>query len=172
MTEIRKLLIAAAVAAVSFAAAPVGAQSPTRTQNIAEILAEAGNFQTLLAAVEAAGMTDRLTGVEPYNVYPYTVFAPTDDAFAALPEGTIDTLLMPDNRRDLQAILKNHIFPGTIDRAGYYTARGSRISFNYDFRPVNGNMSNWFTAQRVTPSEFDIMAENGTIHVVDSVLLP
>ena len=135
-------------------------------------MAEAGNFQTLLAAVDAAGMTDRLAGVEPYNVYPYTVFAPTDEAFAALPEGTVDTLLMPENRRDLQNVLRNHIFPGTIDRDDYYTTRGSRISFNYDFRPVNGNMPNWFTAQTTTPAEFDIAAENGTIHVVDSVLLP
>ena len=172
MNKIRELLIAATVATASVAAAPASAQSPARTQSIAEVLAEAGNFQTLLAAVEAAGMTDRLTGAEPYNVYPYTVFAPTDEAFAALPDGTVETLLMPENRRDLQIVLKNHIFPGTIDRAGYYTARGSRISFNYDFRPVNGNMSNWFTAQQVTPSEFDIMAENGTIHVVDSVLVP
>ena len=115
-------------------------------------------------------MTDRLLGVEPYT-YEYTVFAPTDEAFAALPAGTVENLLLPENRRELQRILKNHILPGIISLREYYPTYQPRITFNYDFMTINGHMVE-FNADGVTPTEFDIGASNGIIHVVDTVLLP
>lgn len=165
MTRIRTLLLAAGAAS----AMALGAGSAS-AQSIAEVLAATGNHETLLAAVEAAGMTERLLGEEPYT-YEYTVFAPTDEAFAALPAGTVETLLLPENRRELQRVLKNHILPGLITLTDYYATRGDRITFNYDFMTINGHMVE-FNADGVTPTEFDIGASNGVIHIVDAVLVP
>lgn len=135
------------------------------TPNLVEVASSAGQFDTLVAAVGAAGLADTLSGDGPF-----TVFAPTDDAFAALPAGTVDTLLRPENRDQLVSILTYHVVPGTVmagDLAGtnqdVATVQGSTIHVDgRDGVKVNG----------ATVVQADIAASNGVIHVIDEVLLP
>lgn len=135
------------------------------TLNIVETAAEAGTFQTLLAAATAAGLADALTGEGPL-----TVFAPTDEAFAALPAGTVDSLLQPENIDTLRAILLYHVVEGDVraaqvvnlDAAG--TLNGQRVDV-----AVNGSTVNIDNAEVVAA---DVLATNGVIHVIDTVLMP
>jgi uncharacterized surface protein with fasciclin (FAS1) repeats len=132
--------------------------------NIVETAVEAGSFTTLVAAVEAAGLVETLSGEGPF-----TVFAPTDEAFAALPEGTVESLLLEENRDQLIAILTYHVVPGAVmstdlsDGMMAATVQGGEITIDLD----NGVMVN--DANVVTA---DIEASNGVIHVIDSVILP
>ncbi|MEL6550507.1 MAG: fasciclin domain-containing protein [Pseudomonadota bacterium] len=157
---IRKTLFAlttsAAMATSAFAAG--------HSKDIVDTAAEAGSFETLLAAATAAGLVDTLKGEGPF-----TVFAPTDEAFAALPEGTVETLLMPENQDQLVAILTYHVVPGKVmstdlsDDMMAATVNGAEIMIDLD----SGVMVN--TANVVSA---DIEASNGVIHVIDSVILP
>jgi len=94
-----------ALAATTALAAPAMAQD----MNIVETAVEAGSFTTLVAAVEAAGLAETLSGEGPF-----TVFAPTDEAFAALPEGTVESLLLPENQEQLISVLTYHVVPGAV----------------------------------------------------------
>ena len=131
---------------------------------IPEVAAKAGQFKTLLAAAKAAGLVDALVGKGPL-----TVFAPTDDAFAKLPEGTVATLLKPENKEKLANILKYHVVAGRVysedvvklDSAK--TLLGQKVSVKTG-RGVRINKSKVVAA--------DIDASNGVIHVIDAVLLP
>ena len=133
--------------------------------DIVDTAVEAGSFTTLVAAVQAAGLEETLRGEGPF-----TVFAPTDEAFAALPEGTVESLLLEENRDQLVAVLTYHVLPGKVmsgDIAGQElsvaTVEGSEVSVNAtDGVMVNG--ANVVTA--------DIETSNGVIHVVDAVILP
>ncbi|MED5411876.1 MAG: fasciclin domain-containing protein, partial [Pseudomonadota bacterium] len=125
----------------------------------------AGQFNTLVAAVQAAGLVDVLKGDGPF-----TVFAPTDDAFAALPEGTVENLLKPENKDQLVAVLTYHVVPGKImssDIAGEKTevasVEGSELSVDAtDGVKVDG----------AVVVAADIETTNGVIHVIDQVVLP
>ena len=131
---------------------------------IVETAIEAGSFTTLVAAVEAAGLVETLSGEGPF-----TVFAPTDEAFAALPEGTVESLLLPENRDQLVAILTYHVVPGAVmstdltDGMTAATVQGGEITIDLD----NGVMVN-----DATVTAADIQASNGVIHVIDAVILP
>ena len=132
--------------------------------DIVETASAAGSFTTLLAAAEAAGLVDALKGEGPL-----TVFAPTDEAFAKLPEGTIESLLLPENKETLAGILQMHVISGKVkskDLAGKTlnaeTLNGTVAIDGTDGVTVNG-------AKVVTA---DIKASNGVIHVIDTVLLP
>jgi uncharacterized surface protein with fasciclin (FAS1) repeats len=139
--------------------------------DIVDVAAGAGSFNTLVAAVKAAGLVDALKGDGPL-----TVFAPTDEAFAALPAGTLDSLLKPENKEQLKAILLYHVVPGKVMSADLKgtvnatTLEGSTIEI------VTNNT--WSKAQRqVTVNgakvvKVDVAASNGVIHVIDAVLLP
>ncbi|MEM1151739.1 MAG: fasciclin domain-containing protein [Pseudomonadota bacterium] len=133
-------------------------------KDIVDTAAEAGSFETLLAAATAAGLVDTLKGDGPF-----TVFAPTDEAFAALPEGTVESLLQPENQDQLVAILTYHVVPGKVmstdlsDDMTAATVNGAEIMIDLD----DGVMVN--TASVVSA---DIEASNGVIHVIDSVILP
>lgn len=135
------------------------------TMNIVETAADAGSFGTLLAAAKAAGLADALSGTGPL-----TVFAPTDEAFAALPEGTVETLLKPENIDTLKAILLYHVVEGDVraaqvvglDAAG--TLNGQRVDI-----AVNGDTVSVDNARVVAA---DVVATNGVIHVIDKVLMP
>ena len=136
------------------------------TDTIVETASKAGSFGTLLAAAKAAGLAD-LLGSEG----PFTVFAPTDDAFAALPDGTVEMLLKPENKDKLVSILKYHVVPGRVyaDQAvgagSASTAQGLSVSIE----------KGWNGAVRINDAKVvnaDIEASNGVIHVIDSVLLP
>ena len=132
--------------------------------NIAEVAAAAGNFETLLAAVEAAGLVDALTSEGPF-----TVFAPTDEAFAALPEGTLEALLA-DPQGQLTQILLYHVVPGKVmstdlsDGMAAETVQGSPVTFSIKDGVVKVNDATVIAA--------DIEASNGVIHVIDAVILP
>lgn len=133
-------------------------------KDIVDTAAEAGSFETLLAAATAAGLVDTLKGDGPF-----TVFAPTDEAFAALPEGTVETLLKPENQDQLVAILTYHVVPGKVmstdlsDDMTAATVQGGEITIDLD----NGVMIN-----EASVVSADIEASNGVIHVIDAVILP
>ena len=155
-------MIRALTLAASLLAAPVFAGG--HSKDIVDTAVEAGSFNTLVAAVQAAGLVDVLKGDGPF-----TVFAPTDAAFAALPEGTVETLLMPENKDQLVAILTYHVVAGKVmstdlvDDMEAATVQGSMIMIDLD----NGVMIN-----DATVTAADIAASNGVIHVIDKVILP
>jgi len=134
------------------------------SKDIVDTAIQAGSFKTLVAAVQAAGLVETLRGPGPF-----TVFAPTDEAFAKLPEGTVESLLKPENKDQLVAILKYHVVAGRVTAAQVVklkaapTVNGQRvaISTSEGVRVDNANV--------VTT---DIATSNGVIHVIDAVLLP
>jgi uncharacterized surface protein with fasciclin (FAS1) repeats len=153
---------AAAVVSLGMASA---AYADGHMKDIVDTAVEAGSFTTLVAAVQAAGLEDTLRGEGPF-----TVFAPTDEAFAALPEGTVENLLLPENQDTLQAVLTYHVLPGKVmsaDIAGQElsvaTVEGSEVMVN----AMDGVMVD--SANVVTA---DIETTNGVIHVIDAVILP
>lgn len=133
-------------------------------KDIVTIASEGEQFTTLVAAVTAAELVDTLKGEGPF-----TVFAPTDEAFAALPEGTIETLLMPENKDKLTAILTYHVIPGKVmssdlsDGMTATTVEGSDVTIG-----TEGGV----TVQGANVTAADIEASNGVIHVIDQVILP
>ncbi|MEO1408032.1 MAG: fasciclin domain-containing protein [Pseudomonadota bacterium] len=132
--------------------------------NIVETAAEAGSFGTLLAAAEAAGLVDALSGDGPL-----TVFAPTDDAFAALPEGTVETLLQPENKDQLAGILKLHVIAGaavTSDQLAGKTITADSLNGKLAIDGTDG-----VTVNGSTVVAADVEASNGVIHVIDAVIL-
>lgn len=134
------------------------------SKDIVDTAVEAGSFTTLVAAVEAAGLVDTLKGEGPF-----TVFAPTDEAFAALPEGTVEDLLLPENIDQLTAILTYHVVPGKVmstdltNDMNATTVQGSDVNIMTE-GGVTVNGANVVTA--------DIEASNGVIHVIDTVIMP
>ncbi|MFX0545841.1 fasciclin domain-containing protein [Roseovarius sp. S1116L3] len=151
-----------ALAASTALALPAFADN--HSMDIVDTAVEAGSFSTLVAAVEAAGLVETLKGEGPF-----TVFAPTDDAFAALPEGTVEDLLKPENKDKLTAILTYHVVSGEVmsgdlsDGMTAATVEGSDVTIKTE-GGVMVNEANVTTA--------DIEASNGVIHVIDSVLMP
>ena len=156
-------LVLVALLAV-WSAPTVQAQADT-DKDIVDIAMEAGTFETLVAAVQAADLVSVLKGDGPF-----TVFAPTDDAFAALPEGTVANLLKPENKDQLIAVLTYHVVPGRVTSADVVklteatTVQGSTV----DIKVKEGKVM-IDGAQVVTA---DIDASNGIIHVIDKVILP
>jgi uncharacterized surface protein with fasciclin (FAS1) repeats len=142
------------------------AEQPVAAElSIAEIAAADGNFEILTAAIEAAGLTEALSNSD----LSITVFAPTDEAFAALPEGTVDALLLPENRDQLTQLLTYHVVDGEVfssDLASgeVETLAGAPVTVTVGGETVTINQANVVIA--------DIEASNGVIHVIDSVLLP
>lgn len=133
--------------------------------NIVETAKSAGKFNTLLAAAEAAGLVDTLTGEGPI-----TVFAPTDEAFKALPEGTVESLLKPENRDKLAAILKYHVVPGKVmaDKVVSSDELKSALGQYLDVTVQDDAVS--IAGANIIKT--DIKASNGVIHVIDAVMLP
>ncbi|MCB9600086.1 MAG: fasciclin domain-containing protein [Sandaracinus sp.] len=144
--------------------ATTGAEMEAPTSDIVDTAVAAGSFSTLAAALEAAGLVDTLKSAGPF-----TVFAPTDEAFAALPEGTVENLLLPENREQLVAVLTYHVVSGDVraaDVAGLTeatTVQGSALSID---------TSNGVRINDANVTQADIVCSNGVIHVVDRVLLP
>ena len=133
--------------------------------DIVDTAVSAGQFNTLMAAVEAADLVTTLKGDGPF-----TVFAPTDEAFAALPEGTVENLLKPENKDQLIAVLTYHVVPGKImssDIAGTATMVESVQGSELDVNATDG-----VTVDGATVVTADIETDNGVIHVIDRVVLP
>ncbi len=158
VSRILTLVFAAAVFAT-----PLSAQEAE--MDIVDTAVAAGSFETLVAAVGAAGLVDVLKSEGPF-----TVFAPTDEAFAALPEGTVATLLKPENRDQLIAILTYHVVPGkvlsadVVNMTSAKTVQGSSVSIAV----TDGNV----TIDNAKVVAVDIETSNGVIHVIDQVILP
>ena len=133
--------------------------------DIVDTAASAGQFNTLIAAAQAAGLVETLKGPGPL-----TVFAPTDAAFAALPEGTVESLLQPQNRDQLAAVLTYHVVPGKVmsgDLAGQQVSPTTVQGGTLDVDGTSG-----VTVNGANVVQADIETSNGVIHVIDSVLLP
>ena len=133
--------------------------------DIVDTAVSAGSFKTLVAAVTAAGLVDTLKSDGPF-----TVFAPTDDAFAKLPDGTVETLVKPENKAKLTAILTLHVLPGKIMAADLAGQKLSPESVNGETLDVDG--ANGVTVNGTPVTEPDIACANGVIHVIDTVLMP
>lgn len=127
--------------------------------------AAAANFNTLVAAIKAAGLVDTLKGPGPF-----TVFAPTDEAFAKLPPGTLDSLLQPENKAKVVSILTYHVVPGKVmahDVMKMHSAKtveGEKITIK--------SMGGHVMVNNANVTKTDIMASNGIIHVIDTVIMP
>lgn len=133
--------------------------------DIVDVAVSAGSFSTLVAAVQAAGLVDTLKGPGPF-----TVFAPTDAAFAKLPAGTVENLLKPENKDQLVAILTYHVLPGDVFSSDVAGQRLSPVTVNGKKLHVNG--TNGVRVNNATVVTADVAASNGIIHIIDSVLLP
>jgi uncharacterized surface protein with fasciclin (FAS1) repeats len=150
--------------AIALVSAPVLAGSYAK-KDIVDTAVDAGSFNTLVAAVQAAGLVDALKADGPY-----TVFAPTDEAFAKLPAGTVDNLLKPENIEQLRAVLTYHVVPGKImakdvtKMSNGTTLQGESLSFEVKDGKVMVDNAQVIKA--------DIATSNGVIHVIDTVVLP
>jgi uncharacterized surface protein with fasciclin (FAS1) repeats len=133
--------------------------------DIVEVAQSAGTFNTLVAAVSAADLVETLQGEGPF-----TVFAPTDEAFAALPEGTVETLLLPENKDQLTAILTYHVVPGEVMAADLAGQRLSVATVNGAEVHIDGR--DGVKVEDATVIAADVEASNGVIHVIDGVLIP
>ena len=152
---------AAAASVLALASMPSFAQD----KDIVDTAVGAGQFNTLAAALQAAGLVETLKGAGPF-----TVFAPTDEAFAKLPAGTVEDLLKPENKDKLTAILTYHVVAGKVMAADVVkmsdamTVNGAKLAIKVDGATVMVNEA------KVTAA--DVAASNGVIHVIDSVVLP
>jgi len=142
-----------------------GFAAPAPGSDIVDTAVAAGSFKTLAAALEAAGLVGALKGAGPF-----TVFAPTDQAFSKLPPGTVEDLLKPENKEKLQSILKYHVVSGevmsseVVKLSSAKTLDGQSICI----RVTDGRVM----VNNATVTQTDIACSNGVIHVIDSVLLP
>jgi len=134
-------------------------------KDIVEIAASAGSFNTLVTAVKAAGLVDTLKGDGPF-----TVFAPTDEAFAKLPGGTVENLLKPENKDKLTAVLTYHVVQGRVTAGEVVNLTSAKTVNGRALRIDTKDGKVMVDNARVTAA--DIMASNGVIHVIDSVVLP
>ena len=139
--------------------------SVAKAADIVDTASAAGSFKTLVTAVKAAGLVDTLKGKGPF-----TVFAPTDEAFAKLPNGTLNNLLKPENKKQLVAILTYHVVPGKVmakDLAGQKamakSVEGSEIAVD---------ATNGVKVDNAKVVKADIQASNGVIHAIDAVIMP
>lgn len=155
----------AAVAATVIGVAVGSLNVHAAAKDVVDTAVAAGQFKTLAAALNAAGLVETLKGDGPF-----TVFAPTDDAFAKLPAGTVENLLKPENKDELVAILTYHVVPGKVMAADVVkldeakTVNGKMVDIEVESETVMVNDA------KVTKA--DIIASNGVIHVIDTVVLP
>jgi uncharacterized surface protein with fasciclin (FAS1) repeats len=138
--------------------------SAAQQKTIVGVAAGAGQFKTLVAAVKAAGLVETLNGKGPF-----TVFAPTDEAFAKLPAGTVEKLLKPENKEKLVAVLTYHVLPGKLMAADLRTTNATTL--NGKELPIKVNAGK-VTVGSANVTKADIEASNGVIHVIDAVVIP
>ena len=172
------LLAGSAMTGTAYAANPmVGGAPMYATKNIVENAVNSKDHTTLVAAVKAAGLVDTLAGPGPF-----TVFAPTNAAFAKLPAGTVDTLVMPENKAALTGILTYHVVPGTMTSksiaAAIKAGGGKAVFTTVNDEPLTAMMAKGklvltdAKGGMSTVTIKDVMQSNGVIHVVDTVLMP
>jgi uncharacterized surface protein with fasciclin (FAS1) repeats len=142
------------------------AEETAKPGNIVETAVAAGQFKTLAAALEAAGLIDALTGEGPF-----TVFAPTDEAFAKLPAGTVESLLKPENKEKLKSILLYHVVPGNVTAKQVMKLNGRTVK-TLEGGSIKVSTMHGVTVDDARVTKTDIQASNGVIHVIDTVLMP
>jgi uncharacterized surface protein with fasciclin (FAS1) repeats len=156
-------LFVLAAAATAFTARPLDAQTPSK--DIVDTAVSAGSFNTLAQALQAAGLVDTLKGKGPF-----TVFAPTDAAFAKLPAGTLETLLKPENKAKLTRILTYHVVPGSVTASDVVKLKSTKaVSGDLISITASGGAVKVNDASVI---KTDVRASNGVIHVIDTVILP
>jgi uncharacterized surface protein with fasciclin (FAS1) repeats len=161
MKKIYGLMVALVLIMTMVVAPAANAQD----KDIVDTAVAAGSFKTLATALQAAGLVETLKGPGPF-----TVFAPTDEAFAKLPKGTLDDLLKPENKEKLVSILTYHVVPGKVMAADVVklkkakTVQGSEISIKVKGEKVMADKANVIKT--------DVGASNGVIHVIDAVMMP
>ena len=161
-----KKMIAGIVAAMTITGATANMGAATADNDIVDTAVAAGSFKTLAKALQAADLVETLKGAGPF-----TVFAPTDEAFAKLPAGTVETLLKPENKDKLVQILTHHVVPGKVmsgDVAGKSTEAKTVEGTMLQVDASNGTVM--VDDARVVQA--DIAADNGVIHVIDTVIMP
>ncbi len=161
----KKLALGTMVALALTLTVPSQAIANTGTKDIVDTAVAAGSFKTLAKALQAAGLIETLKGAGPF-----TVFAPTDDAFAKLPEGTLETLLKPENKQKLQRILTYHVVPGKVKASDVVKLQSAKAvsGDTIAIAARNGGV----TVDNARVVQTDIEASNGVIHVIDAVILP
>ena len=142
-----------------------GYSTSANSSDVVDTAIAAGNFNTLVAALKAADLVDTLRGQGPF-----TVFAPTDEAFAKLPAGTLEDLLRPENKAKLQAILTYHVVPGMYTAENVVSMSSAKTVNGQNFNISKSGGSVMVDNAKVIKT--DIMTSNGVIHVIDSVILP
>jgi uncharacterized surface protein with fasciclin (FAS1) repeats len=152
-------------AAAGLLALVAGCSTSNGPGDIVDVASSNSDFSTLVAAVSAAGLVETLQGDGPF-----TVFAPTNEAFAALPAGTVDSLLLPENKDQLIAVLTYHVVPGNYPASQLVGKRGSLETAQGGSVHVDGR--NGVKVNRSNVVIPDVAASNGVIHAIDKVLLP
>lgn len=164
MKSIRIANVSVLIASLGLACSLPASPSASKVQDIVGVAASAGSFNTLVAAVKAAGLVETLQGEGPF-----TVFAPTDAAFAKLPAGTVESLLLPENKQKLINILTYHVVAGKVMAADVKTMQaktvnGAELAITVGSGGVSVNNAKVIAT--------DVAASNGVIHVIDTVVLP
>ncbi len=154
--------LGAFVVASAFMAANIFAAAE---KDIVDTAVEAGSFKTLAAALKAADLIETLKGKGPF-----TVFAPTDEAFAKLPEGTVETLLKPENKAKLAAILTYHVVAGKVEAKDAVKLKSAKTVNGASFKITASDAGVMVDKAKVVKT--DIQCSNGVIHVIDSVIMP
>jgi uncharacterized surface protein with fasciclin (FAS1) repeats len=163
MKTIRILTLTAIVATSSFLGI-AHAEPKEKAKDIVAVASGNGSFNTLVAAVKAAGLVETLQGPGPF-----TVFAPTDEAFAKLPKGTLEDLLKPENKAKLASILTYHVVAGKVMAADVKTMKAKTVNGqSLDVKVTDAGV----TVDNAKVVKTDVAASNGVIHVIDSVVLP
>lgn len=162
--KINHLIPAIALFASAVCSINANAASASSNDDIVAVASKAGSFTTLVTAIKAAGLVETLQGTGPF-----TVFAPTDEAFAKLPKGTLEDLLKPENKAKLAGILTYHVVPGKVMAADVKTMMAKTVNGQeLDIKVVDGAV----TVNNAKVSKTDVPASNGVIHVIDTVLMP
>lgn len=157
----RSILLFATLMATALGTVGCSSSDPTPSANtVVDVAVNAGNFSTLVTALQAADLDAVLAGVGPF-----TVFAPTDAAFAQLPAGTVENLLLPENSAQLESILTFHVLAGRVQLSDVLTTT-SATTLNGAALPIS------LTIEGAAVTTADIGADNGIVHVIDTVLLP
>ncbi len=142
--------------------------SAVKAADIVDTAVKAGSFNTLVTAVKAAGLVDTLKGKGPF-----TVFAPTDEAFAKLPKGTVESLLKPENKAKLRAILTYHVVAGKYDAKRITRAKAKQYSVkSVQGSPIQVDIRKGVKVGSANVVTADVSASNGLIHMIDKVILP
>lgn len=166
-TAFSALVVAGAIflSPLALYACGCGCADAKKPSNILDTASAAGSFKTLVAAIKTAGLDETLKGEGPF-----TVFAPTDEAFAKLPQGTLEDLLKPENREKLKAILTYHVVPGKVkaEQVVKLTEAKTVLGQSLTIKSAEGAV----TIDNAKVVKTDVVASNGVIHVIDTVLLP